>query len=123
VQTFSALGLIFKHLRPHSSPNSGRRAKGQKWLACITFWVQISTMKRSVDFDDDLAAEIDQAASLVHEKPATIIRLAVRAGLPSVTSRFQAPRPEGYFKDAYPLSDDRLALEKAMSKVVQRPER
>jgi hypothetical protein len=51
------------------------------------------------------------------------MRLAMRAGLPSVSSRFQAPRPEGYFKDDYPLPQDRLALEKAMSKVVQRPER
>jgi hypothetical protein len=80
-------------------------------------------MKRSVDIDDDLASEIDQVAALVREKPATIMRLAMRAGLPSVSSRFQAPRPEGYFKSDYPLPDDRLELEKAMSKVPQRPER
>ncbi|HQL79930.1 MAG TPA: hypothetical protein PLU91_17140 [Verrucomicrobiota bacterium] len=80
-------------------------------------------MKRSIDLDDDLAADIDRAATLVREKPATIMRLAIRAGLPAVTNRFQAPRPEGYFKDAYPLPDDRLQLEKAMSKVVQRAER
>ena len=71
-------------------------------------------MKRSIDLDDDLAGEIDQVASVVHEKPATVIRLALRARLPSVSNRFQAPRPEGYFKDDYPLPDDRLALEKAM---------
>ena len=80
-------------------------------------------MKRSVDIDDDLAFEIDQVASLVREKPATIMRLVMRAGLPSVSSRFQAPRPEGYFKSDYPLPEDRLELEKAMSKVPQRPER
>ena len=85
--------------------------------------MQIGDVKRSIDLDDDLAAEVDQTAALVREKPATIIRLAIRAGLPSVNSRFQAPRPEGYFKDAYPLSDDRLKLEKAMSRVVQRPDR
>ena len=85
--------------------------------------MQTGKVKRSIDLDDDLAADIDRAATLVREKPATIMRLAIRAGLPAVTNRFQAPRPEGYFKDAYPLSDDRLQLEKAMSKVVQRPER
>lgn len=85
--------------------------------------MQPGKVKRSIDLDDDLAADIDRAATLVREKPATIMRLAIRAGLPTVTNRFQAPRPEGYFKDAYPLPDDRLQLEKAMSKVVQRPER
>ncbi len=88
-----------------------------------TFWVQTGSMKRSVDLDDDLAAEIDETAELVREKPATIIRMAIRAGLPSVSSRFQAPRPEGYFKDDYPLPDDRLQLETAMSKRKQRPDR
>jgi hypothetical protein len=85
--------------------------------------VQNGNVKRSVDIDEDLAADIDQVATLVREKPAVVMRLAMRAGLPSVSSRFQAPRPEGYFKDDYPLPQDRLALEKAMSKVVQRPER
>jgi len=97
--------------------------EGLKRVAGITFWVQTKNVKRSIDLDDDLAADIDRAATLVREKPATIMRLAIRAGLPTVTNRFQAPRPEGYFKDAYPLPDDRLQLEKAMSKVVQRPER
>jgi hypothetical protein len=58
-------------------------------------------MKRSIDLDDNLAADIDRAADLVREKPATIMRLAIRAGLPSITNRFQAPAPEGYFAAAY----------------------
>jgi len=80
-------------------------------------------MKRSIDLDQDLAAELDQTAALVREKPATIIRLAIRAGLPSVRSRFQAPRPDGYFADAY--KDSRRAeLEDAIAKsAVQSPER
>ena len=80
-------------------------------------------MKRSVDLDDALAADIEQAASLVHEKPATVIRLAIRAGLPSVVTRFQAQRPEGYFADCYPLPADRLRLEDAMSKSGTGPDR
>ena len=80
-------------------------------------------MKRSINLDDDLAAEVDQTAELLHEKPATVIRLAVRAGLPSVSSRFQAPRPPGYFKDDYPLPEECRALEVAMSKVTQQPPR
>jgi metal-responsive CopG/Arc/MetJ family transcriptional regulator len=80
-------------------------------------------MKRSIDLDEDLAAEIDQAAAVVREKPATVIRLAIRAGLPSVTNRFQAPRPEGYFADAYKDSN-RAKLEDAIAKTtVQHPER
>ena len=80
-------------------------------------------MKRSIDLDDDLAAEIDQAAAVVREKPATVIRLAIRAGLPSVTNRFQAPRPEGYFADAYE-DRSRAKREDAIAKAtVQRPER
>ena len=96
---------------------------GLKCLAARTHWVQTGNVKRSVDIDEDLAADIDQVATLVREKPAVVMRLAMRAGLPSVSSRFQAPRPAGYFKDDYPLPQDRLALERAMSKVVQRPER
>ncbi len=80
-------------------------------------------MKRSIDLDDDLAAEISQAAAVVREKPATVIRLAIRAGLPSVTNRFQAPRPEGYFAEAYKDSS-RARREDAIAKAtIQRPER
>jgi hypothetical protein len=74
-------------------------------------------VKRSLDLDDDLAAEVDKAASLVREKPATVMRLAIRAGLPAVTNRFQAPRPEGYFADDYPLPEEVRKLEAAMAKV------
>jgi hypothetical protein len=81
-------------------------------------------MKRSVEFDEDLATEVDATAAIVHEKPATIIRLAVRAGLSTVRNQLQAPRPPGYFKDAYARPDkERLDLEEAMSRVPQRPER
>jgi hypothetical protein len=100
-----------------------RQPAGGKTLAGITFWVQIDTMKRSIDLDEELAAEVDRAASLVQEKPATILRLAIRAGLPSVTNRFQAPRPDGYFADAYKDSS-RVELEDAAGKaLIQKPER
>jgi hypothetical protein len=61
--------------------------------------VQVESMKTAVNLDDDPAAELAKTAALVGEKPATVIRLALRAGLPLVASRFQAPRPEGYFAD------------------------
>jgi hypothetical protein len=80
-------------------------------------------MKRSVDLDDTLAADVEQAAALVHEKAATVIRLAIRAGLPSVVSRFQAQRPDGFFAEAYPLPEERLRLEKAMSGAAIGPDR
>jgi len=92
-------------------------------LACGTFWVQIGAVKTSVDLDDELQADVAKTVALVREKPATVLRLAIRAGLPLVASRFQSPRPEGYFTDAYPLPQGRRELEKAMSKQTQRPER
>jgi Arc/MetJ family transcription regulator len=85
--------------------------------------VQTGAVKTSIDLDDELTAEVEKIVSLVHEKPATVLRLAIRAGLPIVGSRFQAPRPEGYFKDDYPLPKDRLALEAAMSKAMAGPDR
>ncbi|MGD0745996.1 MAG: hypothetical protein ABSA45_12660 [Verrucomicrobiota bacterium] len=80
-------------------------------------------MKTSVILDDELAGAVERASSLVGETQATILRMAIRAGLPVVASRFQAPRPEGYFADDYPLPKDRLALERAMSKIHQFPDR
>ena len=85
--------------------------------------MQTGNVKRSIDLDDDLVADIDRAAMLVREKPATIMRLAIRAGLPTVTNRFQAPRPEGYFAKAY-KDTRRATLEDAHGKaVIQKPER
>ena len=80
-------------------------------------------MRTSLCLDRDLSEEVEQTAALVREKPATVIRLAIRAGLPLVANRFQAPRPEGYFADAYPLPKQRQNLENAMSRQRQRPER
>ena len=80
-------------------------------------------MKTSVDLDEELQAEVEKTVSLIREKPATVLRLAIRAGLPIIANRFQAPRPEGYFADDYPLPKDRLVLEAAMSKVKQNPDR
>jgi hypothetical protein len=80
-------------------------------------------MKTSIDIDPDLAAEVEKTVSLVREKPATVLRLAIRAGLPLVASRFQAPRPNGYFADDYPLPKDRLDLEAAMARGRQGPDR
>ena len=80
-------------------------------------------MKTSVILDDALAGEVEKTSSLVGEPQATILRMAIRAGLPMVANRFQAPRPEGYFANAYRPNPEREALEKAMLKQKQRPER
>ena len=80
-------------------------------------------MKRSVDLDEELASEVDKTSALIHEKPVTVIRLAIRAGLSVVANRFQSPRPEGYFTDDYPLPKDRIELEAAMSKAGTGPDR
>ncbi len=80
-------------------------------------------MKTSIDIDPELAAEVEKTVSLVREKPATVFRLAIRAGLPLVAGRFQAPRPNGYFADDYPLPKDRLNLEAAMARGRKGPDR
>jgi hypothetical protein len=45
-----------------------------------------------------------------------VIRQALRAGLLTVASRFQSPRPAGYFADDYGPDKERVALESAMGK-------
>ena len=81
-------------------------------------------MKTSIEIDEATWAEIEATASLIREKPATVIRLAVRNGLPAVANKFQAPRPQGYFASAYQRwPEERARLEEAMSKPSQRPER
>lgn len=85
--------------------------------------MQTDIVKRSIDLDDELAAEVDRAASLVQEKPATILRLAIRAGLPSVTNRFQAPRPDGHFAAAYKDARRAKLEDAAGNALTQKPER
>ena len=68
-------------------------------------------MRTSIDIDRELAAQLKQASSVTREKKATVIRLALRAGLPVVLNRFQAQRPHGYFASDYPLPEDRRDLE------------
>ncbi len=80
-------------------------------------------MRRTVDLDTELETELSDVVSLTKEKPAVVIRQALRAGLPAVANRFQSPRPAGYFADDYGLDKERLALESAMSKTRQSPER
>ncbi len=80
-------------------------------------------MRRTVDLDDELETELSGVVRLMKEKPAVVIRQALRAGLPSVANRFQSPRPAGYFADDYGPDKERLTLESAMSKVSQKPER
>ena len=115
--------LLFGVFSGHLPLSGSSRPGGRKRLAASTERVQSSFMKRSVDLDEDLASEVDKTSSLIREKPATVIRLAIRAGLPVVANRFQSPRPEGYFADDYPLPKDRLDLEARMSKVGTGPDR
>jgi hypothetical protein len=81
-------------------------------------------MKTSIEIDEATWAEIESTASLIREKAATVIRLAVRNGLPAVANKFQAARPSGYFQDAYKhWPEERARLEEAMSNAPQHPER
>ncbi|MGH7978276.1 MAG: hypothetical protein ACREE6_02790, partial [Limisphaerales bacterium] len=68
-------------------------------------------------------AEVERTVELIREKPATVLRMAIRAGLPIVANRHQAERPDGYFADVYPMPKERHELETAMSNSEQRLER
>jgi hypothetical protein len=56
--------------------------------------MQIHFMKTSVYLDDELASEVKKTTSLAGEDQPTILRMAIRAGLPVLANCFQAPRPE-----------------------------
>ncbi len=86
--------------------------------------MQTGVVRTSIDLDPDTANELAHAQSVTREKQATVIRLAIRAGLPLVLNRFAAPRPPGYFADAYARPEpERERLAAAMAKVPQKPER
>ena len=81
-------------------------------------------MKTSVKLADELSAAIERTVSLIREDTATVLRMAIRAGLPLVASRFQSPRPEGYFGDAYKHPrKEQIDLEDAAGKMKLSPER
>jgi len=76
--------------------------------------VQIDTMRSSLTLPDDLAAEIERTADALKESQATILRLAIRAGLPVIAER--APRPyDPHLYDGW--TDERTELEAASAKV------
>ncbi len=77
-------------------------------------------MRTSVELDAEMVGELKQAESVTRERRATLLRQAIRAGLPLVVNRYQAPRPDGYFADAYPRPKERRELEVAMAKVSQK---
>jgi hypothetical protein len=81
-------------------------------------------MKTSLNLDAELAAEVKRTESLVREDTATVLRMAIRAGLPIVANRFQAPRPEGYFAEDYQnIRPEQAALEAAFSRMQVKPDR
>ena len=94
-------------------------------VASLTCRVQTGFIKTSVDLDEELASQVREIASLTREKPATILRTAIRAGLPIVKNRLHDERSKGYFAEAYRhWTDERLKFEARMAKAtVQKPER
>jgi len=64
-------------------------------------------VRKSVDLEPELIQQIEEVQALTREKASTIIRLALRCGLPIVANRFQAPRPDGYFDEVYAKHKER----------------
>ena len=80
-------------------------------------------MRRTVDLDSELESELSDVVSLTKAKPAAVMRQALRAGLPALATQIQSPRPAGYFAEDYGPDKEREAIESAMGKVRQKPER
>ena len=81
-------------------------------------------MKTSVSLDDELSSEVKRTMSLIREDTGTVLRMAIRAGLPIVANRFQAPRPEGYFANDYKnIRPEQIELEEAFAKMKVTPDR
>lgn len=109
--------------RPSISPRAARFSVAFAGVDFSPKRCKLLQMRRTVDLDAELETELLDVVSLTREKPAVVIRQALRAGLPTVASRFQTSRPPGYFAEDYGPDNERVALEAAMSKVRQRPER
>lgn len=77
-------------------------------------------MRTSVLLDSETLAELKKVESVTRERRGTLLRNAVRLGLPLVLNRYQAPRPEGYFADAYPRRRERQELAAVMAKIPQK---
>jgi hypothetical protein len=109
-------------------PQARHYTQSEHYLAVATLEFspkrcKLVPMRRTVDLDAGLETELTQVVSLTKEKPAVVIRQALWAGLPAVASRFQSPRPAGYFAGDYGPDPERAALEPALGKVRQKPER
>lgn len=78
-------------------------------------------MRTSLTIPDELEEEIQRTAHYLKEKPSTVLRLAIRAGLPTLGQL--APRPEGFFAAAYEAyPEERAALERASTRTKTPPD-
>jgi hypothetical protein len=104
-----------------SHPNYKRQ---KRQVASGSEQVQNGAVKTSVNLDEETAKEVGKTVSLIREDTATVLRMAIRAGLPIVASRFQAPRPEGYFAGDYNrIRPEQSELETHFSKMKLSPDR
>jgi hypothetical protein len=78
--------------------------------------MQNDAMRTTIDLDPELAKRVAKVVKALGEKQATVIRMALRQGLPLLTAQQQAPRPDGYFASAYRDDDERFALEDAYAR-------
>jgi len=53
-------------------------------------------MKLTLNLDEETLKEADQVAKLVRERPATILRMAIREGLPGIVKRMALPEIAGW---------------------------
>ena len=115
-------GLCALKSRPDRVSLAAREDESRADLVKFPYRVQFGGVKTSLVLDTELADQVAGAVKAVGEKESTVLRMAVRAGLPIVISRHQAQRPEGYFAADYEQwPKERRRLEKSMSKVKQRP--
>jgi hypothetical protein len=106
-------------------------AESQKKAAEVAFRIarapnrcKLVRVKTSVNLDDETASELARTVSLVREDTATVLRMAIRAGLPVIAGRFQEPRPDGYFAEDYEdVRPEQAKLEGGFSRLKISPDR
>jgi len=81
--------------------------------------MQIDAMRSSLTLPDDLIQEIERTATAMKESQATVLRLAIQAGLPVIGEKATRPYDSHMYDD---LDQERIDLENATAKWAAGPD-
>ena len=107
MQTFSALGLISKHLRPNPSPNSGRRASERELVVMRSILVRLAQKSEDSAYRRALAriANAEDSQQTSTQNPHQSLRQAMAILLATIRQFERRAK----IKSKWPSCSDRLA--------------